>query len=150
MSRFRTASSFVDAANNGCLASHPRANRRVNGLLVARATVAFSLILAQLIFILTLHVSNCCQERYFAWAPNDYSIDYHIIATVNGRELNGTEILDRYRLSQTGFYEDPVERLESVLRRRELAYGRTDRVAILLVYRLDGRAPSEWSWSNEK
>lgn len=128
--------------------SHPRGKHKLDGLLVARVTLGFSLVLAQLIFVLTAHLSHCCEERYFAWAPNDYSIDYHITATVNGQVLDAREILDRYRLSQTGFYEDPLQRLEGVLRRRELAYGRTDRVSILLDYRLDGRASSEWSWSN--
>lgn len=64
--------------------------------------------------------------------------------------MNATEVLDRYRIAQSGFYEDPVERLEGVLRSRELAYGRIDRVSLLVQYRLDGHSPSDWSWSNDK
>ena len=100
--------------------------------------------------MLTVYLSGCCAERYFAWAPNDYSIDYRIDATVNGRSLSGPEILDRYRLPQVGFYEDPLQRLEGVLRRRELAYGGADRVVIVLEYELNGRAPAAWRWSNHE
>lgn len=153
MSRFRIGrrgSCLVDGADDGYAEQHPRVNYRLNGPLFARAAAGFSLVLAQLIYVLTVHLSNCCAERYFAWAPNDYSIVYHITATVNGRRLNATEVLDRYRIAQSGFYEDPVERLEGVLRSRELAYGRIDRVSLLIQYRLDGHPPSDWRWSNDK
>lgn len=145
MSRFRRG-----RRGRSLVEQHPRADFRLNGLLFGRAAVGFSLVLAQLIYVLTVHLSHCCAERYFAWAPNDYSIVYHITATVNGRRLNATEVLDRYRIAQSGFYEDPVERLEGVLRSRELAYGRIDRVSLLVQYRLDGHSPSDWSWSNDK
>jgi hypothetical protein len=122
--------------------------RRRDALFVTRAAVGLALVLAQLVFVLNVHLSNCCKERYFAWAPNDYSIDYRISATVNGRTLSSSEVLDRYRLPQLGFYEDPVERLQGVLQRRELAYGGADRVDIVLEYQLNGRSPATWRWSN--
>ncbi len=121
-----------------------------NALLIVRGAVGLGLVLAQLVLVLTVYLSGCCAERYFAWAPNDYSIDYRIDATVNGRSLSGPEILDRYRLPQVGFYEDPLQRLEGVLRRRELAYGGADRVVIVLEYELNGRAPAAWRWSNHE
>lgn len=145
LSRFRRGRCLVDG-----YAQHSRVNRRLNGMLFVRAAVGFSLVLAQLVYVLTVHLSNCCAERYFAWAPNDYSIVYHIIATVNGRRLNATEVLDRYRIPQSGFYEDPAERLEGVLRSRELVYGKIDRVSLLLQYRLDGHPPLDWRWANDK
>jgi hypothetical protein len=122
--------------------------RTRNALLVVRATVGLGLVLAQLVFVLTVHLSSCCKERYFAWAPNDYSVDYQINASVNGRPLSGSEISDRYRLDQVGFWEDPVERLEGLLKRRELTYAGTDRITILLEYQLNGRATVKWTWSN--
>jgi hypothetical protein len=122
--------------------------RTRNALLVVRATVGLGLVLAQLVFVLTVHLSSCCKERYFAWAPNDYSVDYQINASVNGRPLSGSEIYDRYRLDQVGFWEDPVERLEGLLKRRELMYAGTDRVTILLEYELNGRPTEKWTWSN--
>jgi hypothetical protein len=147
-SRGRKGNFSIDDAN-GSAESHPRVRRGLNISFVARVGVGFSLVLAQLIYVLTVHLSNCCAERYFAWAPNDYSIDYQIAATVDGRSLNASEILERYRVSQSGFYEDPVERLEGVLQRRELVYGKTDHVSLIVEYRLNGR-PSEWRWSNDK
>jgi hypothetical protein len=122
--------------------------RTRNALLVVRATVGLGLVLAQLAFVLTVHLSGCCKERYFAWAPNDYSVDYQINASVNGRPLSDSEISDRYRLDQSNFWEDPPERLEGLLKRRELAYAGADRVTILLEYRLNGRPTAEWTWSN--
>lgn len=153
LSRFRRGrrgSRLVNGAYDGCAEQHPRVNHRLNGLLFARAAVSFSLVLAQLVYVLTVHLSNCCAERYFAWAPNDYSIVYRITATVNGRRLNAAEVLNRYRIPQSGFYEDPVERLEGVLRNREITYGVIDHVSLLVQYRLDGHPPSDWRWSNDK
>jgi len=119
-----------------------------NALLIVRAAVGLGLVLAQLAFVLTVHLSDCCKERYIAWAPNDYSVDYQISAFVNERPLSDSEISDRYRLDQVGFWEDPVERLEGLLERRELAYAGADRVNILLEYRLNGRPTAMWTWSN--
>lgn len=153
LSRFRRSrrgSYLVDGVDDRCAERHPPVNYRLNGPLFARAAIGFSLVLAQLIYVLTVHLSNCCAERYFAWAPNDYSIVYRITAKVNGRRLNAAEVLDRYRISQSGFYEDPIERLEGVLRLRELSYGRIDRVSFLVQYRLDGHPLSYWRWSNDK
>jgi hypothetical protein len=119
-----------------------------NALLIVRATVGLGLVLAQLVFVLIVHLSGCCKERYFAWAPNDYSVDYQISASVNGRPLSDSEISDRYRLDQADFWEDPPERLEGLLKRRELAYAGPDRVTILLEYRLNGRPTAKWTWSD--
>jgi hypothetical protein len=146
--RLRSKNSVAGSTVDGSVEATPESDRRRDGLLIVRAAVGLGLVLAQLVMVLVAHLSNCCQERYFVWAPNDYSIDYRINTTVNGWALSSSEIGDRYRLPQAGFYEDPVERLESVLRRRELAYGRSDRVDIALVYELNGRPPAEWRWSN--
>ena len=123
-----------DAADGSAEATGDDDRGRHGRLRVVRVTVGLGLVLTQLILVLAAHLSTCCQERYFAWAPNDYSIDYRINATVNGRALTSAEVLDRYRLPQVGFYEDPLERLADVLRRRELAYGGNDRVDIVLEY----------------
>lgn len=125
-------------------------SRRPSGPLVVRVAIGLGLVLAQLTYGLVVHLSNCCAERYFAWAPNDYSVDYHIAATVNGQKLSSAQILGRYRIAQTGFWEDPVERLEGVLRRRELAYGTADSVSLVVDYTLDGHAPAQWHWSNDR
>ena len=87
------------------------------------------------------------QRTVLCLAPNDYSVDYSIVATVNGRTISSSEILGRYRLRPAGFYEDPLERLEGVLRRRELTYGTPDRVSIVVNYELDGQAGA-WTWAN--
>ena len=112
-------------------------------------TLGLLLVSAQLGVVLATHLPpTCCASRYFAWAPNDYSVDYSISATVNGRRLNAREVWRRYRVSQRGFYEDPPERLIRYLRRYELTYGRHDRTRLSLRYDLNGRPPVVWMWSD--
>lgn len=113
-----------------------------------RALIGAGLLLAQLVMIVLTHVSStCCASRYFAWAPNDYSVDYTIAATVNGRTLAADEIQARYRVRAKGFWEDPPQRLERYLRRRDQVYSPGQRVQLTVRYRLDGRGPLTWSWS---
>ena len=112
-----------------------------------RAALGFLLLLVQLGAVLTTHVSDCCESRYFVWAPNDYSIDYIITARVDGHDLSAEEIRRRYRLPKTGFYEDPPYRLLEYLRRCELvAYGGKDNTDLTVQYRLNGRPPVIWRW----
>lgn len=114
-----------------------------------RAALGFLLLVVQLGAVLTAHASNCCESRYFVWAPNDYSIDYTITARVNGRNLSAEEIRRRYRLPKTGFYEDPPYRLLDYLRRCELlAYGGKDSTDLTVQYRLNGHPPVIWRWSS--
>lgn len=114
-----------------------------------RVTLGLLLVSVQLGVVLATHLPpTCCASRYFAWAPNDYSVDYFISATVNGRRLNRREIWTRYRVSQRGFYEDPPERLIRYLRRYELTYGRHDRTSLSVRYQLNGRPPVVWTWSD--
>ena len=143
MYRRRRYKSFVDDSSEG--ATRQKGH---DWLGIARVTVGLGLVLVQLVFVLIVHLSDCCKERYFAWAPNDYSIDYRINAAVNGRALSTSEILDRYRLDQVGYSTHPLERLQGVLQRRELAYGGYDRVHIVLEYELNGRPTAVWTWTN--
>jgi hypothetical protein len=114
-----------------------------------QAVLGFLLIIVQLGAVLAAHVSDCCESRYFVWAPNDYSIDYTITARVNGRNLSAEEIRGRYRLPKTGFYEDPPHRLLDYLRRCELeAYGGKDSTDLAVEYKLNGRPPVIWRWSS--
>jgi hypothetical protein len=112
-----------------------------------RAAVGVAVLLAQLVVIVIAHTTGCCAARYFAWAPNDYSVDYHATATVNGHLLSPSAFQTRYEVGSAGFWEDPVARLEHLLRRREQLYGGTDRVQLVVRYRLDGHRQSTWRWS---
>jgi len=114
-----------------------------------RVYAGMALVLAQLGAVVFAHVDvKRGAARYFAWAPNDYSVDYSIRATVNGHLLDAREFGERYRLPERDFYEDPPQRLLHYLRRYESTYGRHDRTSLVVRYRLDGHRPVVWRWSH--
>ena len=114
-----------------------------------RVYAGMALVLAQLGAVVFVHVDEKRgAARYFAWAPNDYSVDYTIRATVNGHVLDAWEFARRYRLPERDFYEDPPQRLLHYLRRYESTYGHRDRTSLLVRYRLDGHPPVVWAWSH--
>jgi hypothetical protein len=77
-----------------------------------RVYAGIALVLAQLGAVVFAHVDKKCgASRYFAWAPNDYSVDYSVRATVNGHVLDAREFGERYRLPESDLYEDPPQRL---------------------------------------
>jgi hypothetical protein len=84
--------------------------------------------------------------RYFAWAPNDYAVEYSISAKVDGRALTAAEVESRYRLAQHGLYEFPPEHLIDGLRSVERLYPRGRHGEVHVRYRLDGHAPRAWSF----
>lgn len=113
-----------------------------------RALVGMAIVVAQLAVVIAAHSgSSCCVARYFVWAPNDYSVDYSIVATVNGRVLGAAAVRHRYHRPAVGYWQDPPQKLEHELRRREQLYGKGDRVQIVVRYRLDGHRPATWRWT---
>jgi hypothetical protein len=120
--------------------------KRVSGLRIWLGALVVAVQLGAV--ILTHTSSSCCAARYFAWAPNDYSVDYTITARVDGRMLNGAEVLKRYGLPQTGFWEDPPARLIHNLRAAELNERRGHDV-VRLRYSLDGRPATVWTYRHD-
>jgi hypothetical protein len=113
-----------------------------------RVLAGLALLAAQLGVVVISHSgSSCCVSKYFAWAPNDYSIDYSITSVVNGHRLSAQAIAQRYDFNAAGFFEDPPEKLEHELRRVDQLYGKGQRVQGTLRYRLDGHRPVTWSWT---
>jgi hypothetical protein len=91
---------------------------------------------------------SCCASKYFAWAPNDYSVVYSATAQVNGHRLDAREFDARYRLRATGFYEDPLQRLLRYLRHYERTYGARDHTTVTVRYRLNGHRTMVWRLSH--
>lgn len=85
--------------------------------------------------------------RYFAWAPNDYAVEYRIAATVDGRALTPQQVQARYRLDSQGLYEFPPQMLIDDLRGYERQYGERDHVRLRLTYRLDGHDLEHWRYT---
>jgi hypothetical protein len=113
-----------------------------------RGLVGTAVVLAQLVVVIAAHSgSSCCVSHYFAWAPNDYSVDYSITAIVNGQTLGAQAVGRRYELPAFGFWEDTPQKLEHDLRRRDELYGKGDAIRLIVRYRLDGHRPATWRWS---
>ena len=86
--------------------------------------------------------------RYFAWAPNDYVVQFNLQATVDGRSLTSGEAAARYHLKQVehGVYEFPAQHIIDAIRQYETTYGRHDHAHVVLTYRQNGEAERQWEW----
>jgi hypothetical protein len=118
---------------------------------IARVRIGLGVlvVLVELGVVVLSHLpSSCCSARYFAWAPNDYSVPYVITARVNGRLLNSREVNARYDDRQRGYWEDPPARLIHELRAVEATYGSRDHTVLTLRYRLNGHPWTVWTYTH--
>jgi hypothetical protein len=91
------------------------------------------------------HPFSC--TRYFAWAPNDYSVEYVLTVETGGRTLTESQARTRFHLPQKTVFEDPPQRVIDTIRQYENTYrkGKPDRVT--LRFRVNGRTSAEtWRW----
>ena len=86
--------------------------------------------------------------RYFAWAPNDYVVQYRLTATVDGHRLSAAGVRSRYHLAPHGIWYFPAQHLVDDVQQYERTYGSDDRVRVTLTYRLNGHAQQTWRWSH--
>src|SRR6516165_4493546 len=80
--------------------------------------IGSAILLVQLGAIAFVHISGS-DERYLAWAPNDYAVDYSISTSVHGRALTPEQVADRYGLPAHGLWEYPPQQLIDILSRYE-------------------------------
>jgi hypothetical protein len=117
------------------------------GRLIRRAAVAIG------IAVLAMQVGMVAYEhlgptRYFAWAPNDYVVQYRLTATVDGHRLSAAGVRGRYRVAPHGIWYFPAQHLVDDVQQYERTYGSHDRVRVTLTYRLNGHARQTWRWSH--
>jgi hypothetical protein len=86
--------------------------------------------------------------RYFAWAPNDYVVQYQLTVTVGGRPLSPAVVRSRYHLAPHGIFYFPAQHIIDDVQQYERTYGRHDRVLVTLTYRLNGHAQKTWRWAH--
>ena len=86
-------------------------------------------------------------RRYFAWAPNDYLVEYRIQASDRGRPLDAEEIESRYRVPASGTLEAPAQHLIDVVQAYSDAYAASGHVSIS--YRVNRGPPHVWSPARE-
>jgi hypothetical protein len=114
---------------------------------IRRAAVAIGIV------VLALQVGLVAYEhlgptRYFAWAPNDYVVQYQLTATVDGHRLSAAGVRGRYHLAPHGVWYFPAQHLVDDVQQYERTYGSRDRVQVTLTYRLNGHARQTWRWSH--
>lgn len=129
--------------------THGSASRRPGSAagLLRRAAVAAG------VAVLAIQVGIVGYEHlgptpYFAWAPNDYVVQYRLTATVDGRRLAPPEVRQRYHLAPRGIWYFPAQHIIDDVQQFERTYGSRDRVRVILAYRLDGHAQRTWQWSH--
>jgi hypothetical protein len=86
--------------------------------------------------------------RYFAWAPNDYVVQYELAATVDGHHLSPARVRSRYHLAPRGIWYFPAQHIIDDVEQYERTYGSGDRVRVTLSYRLNGHSQKTWRWSH--
>lgn len=84
--------------------------------------------------------------RYFAWAPNDYAVEYRLKVIANGRRLTPSQALALFRLSTKKVFEDPPQRLIDTIRAYERAYRRHDHDQVVLVFHVNRHESGTWRW----
>jgi hypothetical protein len=117
------------------------------------------------VLVLFLQAAAIAQQhlgptRYFAWAPNDYIVQYQIRVNVADHDLTAAEIRDRYRYLYatasgpadakvlSGTFEFPPEQLIDELRQYEETFGRGQHATVKLSYSLNGRPMQLWTYSS--
>ena|SRR5579871_272947 len=120
----------------------PRSNHRLRR---ACLIAGLAVLACQLAFVVYEHLGP---TRYFAWAPNDYVVQYRLAATVDGHALSPAAVRGRYHLAPHGIWYFPAQHIIDDVQQYERTYGRHDRVRVTLTYRLNGHAQRVWRWSH--
>ena len=117
------------------------------GRFIRRAAVAIGagVLAMQIALVAYEHLGP---TRYFAWAPNDYVVQYRLAATVDGHRLSPDGVRARYHLAPHGVWYFPAQHLVDDVQQYERTYGSHDRVRVKLTYRLNGHAQQTWRWSH--
>jgi hypothetical protein len=111
-----------------------------------RSLIGIVFLLAQLFSIVYVQFGPA---RYFCWAPNDYMVSYDLRVKINNRILTPQEVERRYRLPQTGVYQNIATHLIDHLRQYETTYGRKDHSQVTMTYSTNGRQQEEWTWPQQ-
>ena len=109
---------------------------------MASLAVVFSVQVAGLVY------ARFVPTRYLCWAPYDQISFYRIEADRDGRPLTTTEVGERYRMPPTGRENRSIYHVLNTIAQFESTYGRTDRVNVRVVYRVNGRPEQMWTAPN--
>lgn len=113
------------------------------GRLSWTALIAATILLVQVGAVAYVHISGS-NERYLAWAPNDYAVVYTISTSVRGHALTPEQVEERYDVPAHGLWEYPPQQLIDILSRYEGTYGVGQHAVVTLRYSLDGHPERIW------
>lgn len=82
--------------------------------------------------------------KYFCWAPHDSQVQYELTVTINGRELSGEEIQNRYRKAKRGREVRAAGNVKNIIEQYEKTYGRNDRAQVVMKYKVNGIPQRDW------
>ncbi len=124
-----------------------RSVHRHHGPWIRRAALAAgcAVLALQVAFVAYEHLGP---TRYFAWAPNDYVVQYRLTATVDDHPLSPAGVRRRYHLAPHGIWYFPAQHIIDDVQQYERTYGASDHVVVTLTYRLNGHARKTWRWSH--
>ncbi len=105
--------------------------------------IGLAILLVQVGAVAFVHISGT-NERYLAWAPNDYAVVYSISTSVHGHPLTPEQVADRYGVAAHGLWEYPPQQLIDILNRYESSYAAGQDAVITLRYSLDGHPTKTW------
>jgi hypothetical protein len=84
-------------------------------------------------------------RRDFAWAPNDYNVNFTIRTVVHGHALSKAEAERRYHLPvESGLIQAPAQLVIDTIDHYERTYGRGDHASVTVHYTIDGRGSYTW------
>jgi len=83
--------------------------------------------------------------RYLCWAPYDQISFYRIEVDKEGRLLSPDEIERRYHMPAAGRENRAIQHVLNAISQYEATYGRTDRVTVRVVYRVNGKPEETWT-----
>ena len=106
-----------------------------------RTIVGVGILAFQLVMIV---YARFVPSRYFCWAPYDVQTEYWITTVVNGHQLTGGEIRERYRRPQHGTDNRSPQHVIDILQEYEERYARNDRAAVTMRYRVNGKNEQVW------
>jgi hypothetical protein len=114
--------------------------------LALRSAVAIVFLLLQ---VASLIYARFTPRRYFAWAPNDYVVEYTLEVKVNGRALTSEEASARYRIprERASEFEYPVEHLIDNISQYETTYAGDEPAEVRLTWKYNGHPElRKWQW----
>ncbi len=90
-------------------------------------------------------------RRYFAWAPNDYLVEYQLAVQVGDQTLSPADARGRYGLppnedAGTSTWQDPPQRLIDTIEQYERDADGASASRVVLSYQVNGGPQQVWQW----